>query len=399
MTAPGTVAPEPGADGAAPDGPGADGPPADGPLADEPATPSTTARTLRRLRGALVAGSLLTGALCLVASSQAHTGTDAIGERAAPAVLRAEAAYGALADAQRVAVHGFQQGTVVLGGLGDDYRNDIAAINQNLAELAGDNVAGPASASDLQLVAGLVVNYNAELEQAAADYQQTGDLTRALPALWYATLQYREVSATLDRLRKEENAALTARRDSRWLAGAADLLFLVPFTLVLVLFARTQVVLRRRFRRRSNILLTAALLALAATALLCGLSLRVSDGRLGSALDGPFAEAVTLAQQQASRSAARADADLYAVLAQECPAAGSCGTHLAPPTSGPATVGTGQTGHQQAEAENAFTSGASEADAYSAVLPALLVLLTSAAATAAALALNPRIDEYRFGGQ
>ncbi|WP_328953468.1 hypothetical protein [Kitasatospora purpeofusca] len=394
MTAPGAVAPEP----VAPE-PVADEPVADEPVADEPATPSTTARTLRRLRGALVAGSLLTGALCLVASSQAHTGTDAIGERAAPAVLRAEAAYGALADAQRVAVHGFQQGTVVLGGLGDHYRNDIAAINQNLAELAGDNVAGPASASDLQLVAGLVVNYNAELEQAAADYQQTGELTRALPALWYATLQYREVSTTLDRLRKEENAALTARRNSMWLAGAADLLFLVPFTLVLVLFARTQVVLRRRFRRRSSILLTTAVLALTATALLCGLSLRVSDGRLRSALDGPFAEAVTLAQQQACRSAEQADRDLYAIITQAGPTTRSCGTDLAPQTSGPATVGAEQTGHQQAEAEEAFTSGATDADAYSSVLPALLVLLTAAAAAAAALALNPRIDEYRFGGQ
>ncbi|MED7947869.1 hypothetical protein [Streptomyces sp. BE303] len=379
MTTPGAVAPEP--------------------VADEPATPSTTARTLRRLRGALVAGSLLTGALCLVAFSRAHAGTDAVGERAAPSVLRAEAAYGALADAQRVAVHGFRQGTVLLGGLGDQYRNDIAAINQNLAELAGDHVAGPAATSDLQLVEGLVVNYNAELEQAAADYQQTGELTRALPALWYATLQYREVSNTLDRLRAAENAALTDRHSSVWLAGPADLLFLVPFALVLALFARTQSVLRHRFRRRLSIRLTAAVLALTATALLCGLSLHVSDGRLRSALDGPFAEAVTLAQEQTSRSAAQADRDLSAIVTQACPDAGSCGTHLTPQTSGPATVQAGRTDHRQAEAEAAFTRGVTDADAYSAVLLALLVLLTSAAVTTAALALNPRIDEYRFGGQ
>ncbi|WP_380281651.1 hypothetical protein [Kitasatospora purpeofusca] len=380
MTAPTAVAPEP--------------------VADEPATPSTTARTLRRLRAALVAGSLLTGALCLVVSSQSHAGTDATGRRAAPAVLRAEAAYGALADAQRVAVHGFRQGTVVLGGLGDHYQNDIAAINQNLAELARDNVAGPAGTSDLQLVEGLVVNYNAELEQAAADYQQTGELARALPALWYATLQYREVANTLDRLRKEESAALTVRRGSLWLAGAADLLFLVPFALVLALFVRTQLVLRRRFRRRLSIRLTAAVLALTATALVCGLSLHASDGRLRSALDGPFAEAVTLAQQQASRSAAQADTDLSAIVAQACPVAGSCGTHLTPPTSEqPATVGAGQSGRQQAQSEAAFTSGVTDADASSAELMALLVLLTSAAAAAAARALNPRIDEYRFGGR
>ncbi|MFD5084510.1 hypothetical protein ACFVYP_04840 [Kitasatospora sp. NPDC058201] len=379
MTAPPAVAPEP--------------------VADEPATPSTTARTLRRLRGALVAGSLLTGALCLVVSSQAHGGTDAVGGRAAPAVLRAEAAYGALADAQRAAVHGFRQGTVVLGGLGEQYRNDIAAINQNLAELAGDTVAGATVTSDLQLVEGLVVNYNAELEQAAADYRQTGELTRAVPALWYATLQYREVSNTLNRLRTEENAALADRRGSVWLARTADLLFLVPFALVLALFARTQSVLRRRFRRRLSIRLTTAVLALTATALLCGLSLHVSDGRLRSALDGPFVRAVTLAQEQASRSAAEADGDLYAIVTQACPAAGSCGTHLAPQASGPATAEPERTGHHQAEAEAAFTSGATDAEAYSSVLLALLALLTSVAATAAALALNPRIDEYRFGGQ
>ncbi|MFJ3788325.1 hypothetical protein [Kitasatospora sp. NPDC090091] len=369
------------------------------PVSDEPATPSTTARTLRRLRGALVAGSLLTGALCLVVSGQAHAGTDAAGGRAAPAVLRAEAAYSALADAQRVALHGFRHDTVVLGGLGDRYRNDIAAINQNLAELAGYNVAGPAGTSDLQLVEGLVVNYNAEIEQAAADYQQTGEITRALPALWYATLQYQEVSNTLDRLRKEESAALTARRGSVWLAGTTVLLFLVPFALVLALFARTQSVLRRRFRRRLSLLLTTAVLALTATALSCSLSLQASDGHLRSALDGPFVEAVTLAQQQAGRAAAEADADLFAIVARVCPAATSCGTHLTPPTSGPVTVGPDQDGHQQAQAEARFTRGVTDADAWFSERLAVLVLLTLTAAAAAARALNPRIDEYRFGGR
>ncbi|MER7704060.1 hypothetical protein ABTX81_14290 [Kitasatospora sp. NPDC097605] len=375
------------------------GPATDESATDEPATPSTTARTLRRLRGALVAGSLLTGALCLVVSGQAHAGGEAAGGRAAPAVLRAEAAYGALADAHREAVHGFRHGTVVLGGLGDRYRNDIAAINQNLAELAGYTLAGPAGTGDLQLVEGLVVNYNAALEQAAADYRQTGELTRALPSLWYATLQYREVSNTLDRLRQEESAALADRRGSVWLTGTADLLFLVPFALVLALFARTQVVLRRRFRRRLSLWLTAAVLALTATAVLCGLSLHASDGRLRSALDGPFAQTVSLAQQQASRSADAADADLFAVVEPACPAAGVCGTRLTPPTPGPATVGTGEEGHRQAQAQAAFTRGASGADASSSERLALLVVLTSVAAAASARALNPRIDEYRFGGR
>ncbi|WP_143200266.1 hypothetical protein [Kitasatospora sp. CB01950] len=362
--------------------------------------PSTTARTLRRLRGALVAGSLLTGTLCLVVSSQAHAGTDAAGGRAAPALLRAEAASGALADAQRVAVHGFLQGTVVLGGLGDQYQNDIAAINQNLAELARYNVAGPEATSDLQLVEGLVVAYNAEIEQAAADYQQTGELTRALPALWYATLQYREISATLDRLRTEGRAALADRRGSVWLAGAMDLLFLVPFVVVLALFARTQFVLRRRFRRRVSIWLTTAVLALTATALWCGQSLHASDRHLRSALDGPFVQAVTLAQQQASRSATQAGEDLFAGVAQACPATTRfCGTDLTPPAPGPATGGTAEDGHQLGQAEAEFTNGVTRADASSSERPTVVVLLTLVAAAAAARALNPRIDEYRFGGR
>ncbi|MFJ5925666.1 hypothetical protein ACIQF6_23960 [Kitasatospora sp. NPDC092948] len=380
MTATGTVAPEP--------------------VADEPATPSTTARTLRRLRGALVAGSLLTGALCLVVSSQAHAGTDAAGGRAAPALLRAEAAYSALADAQRVAVHGFLQGTVVLGGLGDQYQNDIAAINQNLSELARYNVAGPEATSDLQLVEGLVVAYNAEIEQAAADYQQTGELARALPALWYATLQYHEISDTLDRLRTEGRAALTDRRDSAWLTGTTDLLFLVPFALVLALFARAQYVLRRRFHRRFSSWLTAAALALTATALWCGLSLRTSDGHLHSALGGPFAQAVTLAQQQSGRSAGQAGEDLFAIVAQACPTTTRyCGTGLTPPTPGPTTGGTAEDGHQLGQAEAEFTKGVTAADASSTERLTVVVLLTLAAAAAAARALNPRIDEYRFGGR
>ncbi|MFB7948642.1 hypothetical protein ACFC6L_27425 [Kitasatospora phosalacinea] len=374
--------------------------PAPEPVADEPATPSTTARTLRRLRAALVAGSLLTGALCLLVSGRAHTGTDAVGGRAAPALLRAEAAYGALADAQRVAVHGFLRGTVVLGGLGDQYQNDIAAINQNLAELAGYNVAGPAGTSDLQLVEGLVVAYNAEIEQAAADYQQTGELTRALPALWYATLQYREISDTLDRLRTEGRATLTAQRGSAWLAGTTDLLFLVPFVLVLVLFARTQLVLRRRFRRRSSTWLTTAVLALTAAVLWCAQSLHTSDGRLRSALDDPFTKAVTLTQQQAGRSAAEADEDLFAVVAQACPATSrSCGTGLTAPPPGPATGGTAEGGGRPGRDEAEFTDAVAEADASSSRRLAVVALLALAAAAASARALNPRIDEYRFGGR
>ncbi|MFD7734052.1 hypothetical protein ACFV6F_27190 [Kitasatospora phosalacinea] len=390
MTAPGATAP---------------GVTAPEPPADEPATPSTTVRTLRRLRAALVTGSLLTGALCLLVSGRADTGTDAVGGRAAPALLRAEAAYGALADAQRVAVHGFLQGTVVLGGLGDQYQNDIAAINQNLAELAGYNVAGPAGTSDLQLVEGLVVAYNAEIEQAAADYQQTGELTRALPALWYATLQYREISDTLDRLRTEGRATLNAQRGSAWLAATADLLFLVPFVPVLVLFARTQSVLRRRFRRRWSTWLTAAVLALTAAVLWCGQSLHASDGHLRSALDGPFAEAVTLAQQQAGRSAAEAAEDLSAVVAQACPATTtrSCGTGLTAPPPGPAAGGTpdgtADGGRRPGRAEAEFTDGVAEADASASLRPAVVALLALAAAAASARALNPRIDEYRFGGR
>ncbi|MFE6868998.1 hypothetical protein ACFVFS_20890 [Kitasatospora sp. NPDC057692] len=370
------------------------------PVAEEPATPSTTARTLRRLRAALVAGSLLTGALCVVVSSQAHAGAEAAGERAAPAVLRAEAAYAALVDAQRMAVHGFRQGTVLLGGLGDRYRNDIAAINQNLAELAGYNAAGPAAAGDLQVIEGLVVDYNAEIEQAAADYQQTGELAHALPALWYAGLEYQEISGRLDRLRQEEKAALTDRRDSVWLAGAADLLFLVPFALVLALFAWTQLVLRRRFRRRVSPWLAAAVLALTATALWCGQSLHGSDGRLRSALDGPFVEAVTLAQQQAGRSAAEAEAGLFALVAPACPTTTRpCGTHLTPPASEPATVETEQEGRQQAQAEVAFTDDVTKVDADFPLRQVIVVALPLAAAVAAVFALHRRIGEYRFGGR
>ncbi|MFF0393006.1 hypothetical protein ACFYS8_30520 [Kitasatospora sp. NPDC004615] len=385
MTAPGTVTPEP----VTPE-----------PATDEPATPSTTARTLRRLRAALVAGSLLTGALCLLVSSQAHTGTDAAGGRAAPALLRAEAANSALADAHRVAVHGFLQGTVGLGGLGDQYQNDIAAISQNLAELARYNVAGPESTSDLQLVEGLVVAYNAEIEQAAADYQRTHDINRALPALWYATLQYREISATLDRLRTDGRTALTDRRSSAWLAGTTELLFLLPFALVLALFARTQFVLRRRFRRRLSIWLTTAALALTAAVLWCGQSLGASEGHLRSALDGPFGEAVTLTQQQASRSAAKAGEDLFAIVTDEkaCPDAPRyCGTGLTPPA--PATGGTSEDGHQLGRAEAEFTNGVGKADASSTERLTVVLLLTLTAAGAAARALNPRIDEYRYGGR
>ncbi|GAA2264274.1 MULTISPECIES: hypothetical protein [Kitasatospora] len=112
---------------------------------------------------------------------------------------------------------------------------------------------------------------------------------------------------------------------------------------------------------------------------------------------------LALAQQRASRSSAEADADLSAIVAKACPAAKSCGIHLAQATSslasGSETVGTGQAGHQQAQDEAVFRSGVADADASSTERLALLLLLTVTGTAAAAFALNPRIDEYRFGSR
>ncbi len=377
-------------------------PPDQGGLADSDqfAEPSTTARLMRRLRVALVVGCVLTGAVCLLAFSQAHLAVGTIRHRAAPAVLQAQAAYWALADADRAAMDGVHSDTSALGGPGGQYENDISAVDQSLEQVAADNVAGPDGSSQLRLVQGLVVTYNAEIGQADADFEHGASPELVATDLWNAWYTLNPTLADLRDLRTEESTALSAQRGSVWLAGAAPLVWALPVLLLLALFRVTHVVVRRRFRRRLSLRLAAAVLSLAAMSLLCGLSLLAYDDHLDSAFRNPYAATVALADSQAGRISASGEADLYSLVKAVCPAADhGCGTTITPGTAlSPAEVTAlvGTMHHERSTDQAAFDHGLASADTAYALRFALVAVLAVLAAALTAFGLRPRIDEYRF---
>jgi hypothetical protein len=368
---------------------------------DELAPPSTTARTLRRLRVALVAGCLLLGVLCPLAVSRSQAVIAAAGHHAAPAVLEVEAARGALVDAQRSAVDGIAAHTAALGGPGGRYENDIAAIDQSLSQLAGDNAAGADGTSDLQLVEGLVVSYNAQVEQAFAEYQQNLDPGQALPGLWYATQTLGQVVKKLGTLEGEQHEALDAERHSAWLAGPSSLLWLLPLLVLLALFWWTQRVVRERFRRRLSVRLAAAAAALLGMALLTGLTLGGAGEHFDTAVGGHFSRAVALAGQQSTNSAQHAAHDLFTLIPKSCSTVtGYCGTGLndtAVDPSGDAAAG--RQSRQQTQEQDEFRQSISAATGPGTTAMVLLTVLAVAAAVLTAFGLRPRIDEYRFGAR
>jgi hypothetical protein len=378
---------------------------APGPGADS-AAPSNTAAALRRLRVVLVVGCVLVGALSSLVFAAGHDEIVRIGQRSGPAALQTSAAYGALVSAQQAAVHAVRTRTVALGGPGGDYQNDIAAVSQDLADLAGDNVAGPAGDDRIRTVEGLVVTYNAQVEQAAADGQQSLQAGMAVPDLWYATAVFNQAEQDLRTLASEEQAPVLAP-DSlswlhwHWLRRPAALLWLLPLVLLLGFFAATQLLVRRRFRRLLSVRLAAAALCVLAAGLLCGISQRALDQALTPA-HRDFQTSVGLAAQQATLTGRAAEADLYALVTGFCPGTGHCGTGKRPATAPDPQQLQAQIvalRKRQDTSQTHFRSDIRAAADGGTVRLALIPGLAAAAAVLAGTGLRPRIDEYRFEGR
>lgn len=356
---------------------------------EELVKPSTTARTLRRLRIWLVVTSLAAGAMCLFVFSRAHAAVDTISNKSAPAVEQADAAYVDFADADAAAAHGLQTGIGTFSVLSADYQNELTAADQTLSELAADNVAGPDATSQLQLVQELVVGYNQQVEQAYADYAQNPDQPLAAADLSYSMSLAGNVLVDLKDLRDKEDAALKTQQSATWLAAIAYLIWIPLLIAAVVLVAVSHTLIRRRFRRRLNIRLAAAAVSLVAMGLLCGLSLRVSDGDLGAGLHGPVPIVTELADRQVATASNAACEDFLAQLGK-IHSPGSCSASTTPAEAPPPQDTTGNE-------ESAFASAAATADAAYIIRAIGVTALAVAAAALAAAGLRLRIDEYKLG--
>jgi hypothetical protein len=368
------------------------------PQGGEPeAHPSSTLRTLRALRAALVAGSLVVAALCLLLFSAAHVTVDEAVNRSAPAQLHVQEAYDALIDADSVAIKGFYTSATQAGGIGTKYQNDIATALQSLQLAAEENAAGTQGSQDLQLIEGLVVTYTGQIEQAdAEDQQKNAELALVYENYASYLLQNPDsgILKDLATLQAREASALAAQQSSIWLAGATSLAWLLPLALLLALFAAAHILVYRRFHRVLSIRLALAVAALFVMGVTCGLSL-VSDSQFTAAVGRPFADLVAADQSNANAADYTDLTNQRGFTSQQCRNSGQCPglnmTSVLPFKINPAPPPAGSADQAQAS----YKSGFAAADAAYVVRTTLIALMAVAASALTAFGLRPRLDEYR----
>lgn len=370
--------------------------------------PSRTARTLRSLRRAIIVGALVLGVLCEVGLARAHGALDSVRAGGAPAAVQAREAADALADAEQAAIAaiGSASSSVAGLGLGDEYDNDVALVDQSLTELAGDNAAGTSGLTQIDLIEATTVTYNDQMHQAYSDYQQ-GSGGLAYPDLAQATALASTLSGELGTLAQSEDAALTAQRSSGWLAFPADWLWLAPGIVLLALILAAWRLILVRFRRRLSIPLALGALGVLGTLLVCGLSLQAAESDERTAIAGPYASTIRLYDQLAATATNDAN---YATTGQlsltpaTCPVvyqAGLCGDQLSPRDAQASTADaapSASTLREITEHAAQYQAGLAASTSGYAVRVALIAVLAVAAGLLAAFGLNARIDEYTFRG-
>jgi hypothetical protein len=300
------------------------------------AEPSSTALVLRRLLMILLATALTTAIASVLVFTEAHDTVHAAGNSAGPAVMQVDAAYQALADADREIVRGALAGTIALTGPGEPYEADITAASQSLAQVGEDNVAGPAGSQQLKLVEGLMVSYTALVDQSDAAYQASAAAGSSdsfgLSSLLNASQLMHDdgILDDLGKLRSQETAELNTQRSAAWVNPAMSLLWMLPAVALLAMMAWTSVFCHHRFRRIVNVRLALAALALIVLSAVSSLGL-VSNGQFASAQDATFDPMATLSLSQADATDADGQASLATLIAKSCPiVAGACAQTVEP---------------------------------------------------------------------
>ena len=214
---------------------------------------SRTRATLWWLCGAGLALAVLATGFALLALARVHDTAETARTRTVPATVEVAAARAAVVSAYRGAVESIRDDAAPLTGPGEDYRGQIAAASQNLAQAAEDNVAGTPGSQLLRLIEGQLVAFSGSMEQAAAGVAGDGANPLAIADLWYAADLLHQSGAgildQLDELRDGQRAELgTQLRDgAATLTGA--LWWTVPALLLFGLLLGALWYVNHRFRR------------------------------------------------------------------------------------------------------------------------------------------------------
>jgi hypothetical protein len=223
----------------------------------------------------------------------AHATITSVGEHTGRAVLQADAARQALADADSQALQTIPEGAGPVG----QYQDDVAAAEQSMEQVAENNAAGAAGSRALQLTEGLLTAYTALIEQADAHYRIAGQSGVGLEDLASASnLMHNQIltgPGSLSDLVSAQRGALAAQRSSPWASPWLNALWVVPAIALLATLTATQLVLYRRLRRALSRYLTLAAAALLALSVVTWHAAG-SEQALASALAGPLDTMITL---------------------------------------------------------------------------------------------------------
>ncbi|ASR35934.1 hypothetical protein BAY61_14000 [Prauserella marina] len=275
---------------------------------------STTARTLRLLRGWSLVLTVAVLAGSVAAFAGVRSAIDTMRGRTTPAIISSASVYEALVHANTSAVTAFALGPGQLSGAGDFYQAQIGVASQNLAQVAEHNVAGSASRRELQLVQGLLVSYTSWMSQAELRFRTGDDSMAGATDVWYAAQLLHDADGILPHLSQLRAAQLDELDDQLardWMHPGASAIWLIPVAALAVLLCAAQVYHHRRFRRRLNPHLLAATGLLIAVAALPALTIPAQARAHHGANE--LREEITIWQQRA-HTAAAADRRAVAVL-------------------------------------------------------------------------------------
>ncbi|WP_344528967.1 hypothetical protein [Streptomyces albiaxialis] len=216
----------------------------------------STRALLRRHLAALVVLAVLAGTALLVSYDVVHRSPERVRTGIAPAAQQVAAARIALETAHRHAEAAVGRPASRVTGVGEGFRTQLSAADQNLSRAADKQLAGPYGRGELDTVDGLLTVYADAVNQAAGMYGgEPEDELRTMRELRMTeagSLMHRRVTGMLPRLAalqerqleevREELEFSTAQRVGWALAEA----FLVLTALVLLSASR---VLRRRCGR------------------------------------------------------------------------------------------------------------------------------------------------------
>ncbi|MEW2283020.1 hypothetical protein [Streptomyces sp. NPDC047841] len=213
---------------------------------------STTAHDLTVRHRLLLSLSALLALSLFVSYQGVHGDANPLRTSSAPAVLSLDTALYALGEAERDARAPAPT---------SDFQKQISVAAQSLsAAAADDDVGGPAGRQTLQTIAGLITVYAVTVQKS--QLQPDRSLLREAYRSYATRILTEKGTGVQDRLKalqRQQRAAVhrqTSFGPLLWLAWSVSLLLALALGAALV---ETQLFLRRRFRRRYNRQLLAAL--------------------------------------------------------------------------------------------------------------------------------------------